>query len=836
MLGVLLKKGKYDFHTPEHYVYRSEKGLSEEIIRNLSKEKGEPDWMLKKRLEALKIFEMKSVPTWGPDLSKLQFNDLCYYLKPTDKKVDAWDAVPEEIKTTFDRLGIPEAEKKFLAGSSAQYESEVVYHHLKKEWEKKGILFTDTDTALQEHPDILKEYFGTVVPANDNKFAALNTAVWSGGAFVYIPEGVHADIPLQTYFRINAEKLGQFERTLIIADEGSSVSYIEGCFTKGTCILTNTNHKPIEKIEIGDKVLTHSGRYSEVYHTQVRDYSGNLYRIKVWGNAQNIIEVTEEHPFLCVKRTRKNERNRSWHHVWEEAKNLKKRDYLLLPINKKIENKSSVGLEIIVRKKKVKVTLPLSKEFFKLVGYYLSEGSVLKNSYLSFSFGSHERRYIEEVKMLLKKVFDAESYEVHHKSNRGTCVRVSSVVLARVFSHFGTKCDKKSIPSWMIFEDPKKQAELVHGMFNGDGNYFNVKYKYGLKEVFRINTTSPKLATQIRDILLRLNIVAFINIRNRKKEGRLTMYTVGLSGENLIPFGKLINVPVKNSINQHKRATLFFINGNYLYMPIKDIKKRKVVDYPVYNFSVKGDESYVAGGVAVHNCSAPVFSTASLHAAVVEIIAKKNSKVRYTTIQNWSNNVYNLVTKRSIAYENAVVEWLDGNMGSAVTQKYPTVILKGKGARAEILSAAYAGKGQIQDTGAKAIHLAPNTYSKIVSKSVCKDGGRASYRGLVQIGKKAKNSKSFVQCNAYLLDEKSRSDTYPTIKDEQTNAIVSHEAKVGSISKEKLFYLMSRGISEKDALAMIILGFMESFTRELPMEYAVELNRLIQLQMERSVG
>ena len=458
-----MEKGRYDFHTPEHYVFRSKKGLSEDVIRNLSKEKGEPDWMLETRLKALKLFEKKPLPKWGPDLSALKFDDLYYYLKPTEKKADAWESVPEDIKDTFDKLGIPEAEKKFLAGSSAQYESEVVYHHLKKQWEKKGIIFTDMDTGLQEHPDIVKEHFGTVVPAGDNKFSALNTAAWSGGAFVYIPEGVHADVPLQTYFRINAEKLGQFERTMIIADEGASVSYIEGC-------------------------------------------------------------------------------------------------------------------------------------------------------------------------------------------------------------------------------------------------------------------------------------------------------------------------------------------------------------------------------------SAPVFSTASLHAAVVEIIAKKNAKVRYTTIQNWSGNVYNLVTKRSVAHENAVVEWLDGNMGSKVTQKYPTVILKGKGARAEILSAAYAGKGQVQDTGAKAVHLAPGTSSKIISKSVCKDGGRASYRGLVQVGRDAVNSKSFVQCNAYLLDGKSRSDTYPTIRDEQNNAIVSHEAKVGSISREKLFYLMSRGISEKDALAMIVLGFMESFSKELPMEYAVELNRLIQLQMEGAVG
>ncbi len=458
-----MDSGKYDFHTPEHYAYRSKKGLSEKVIRDISRMKGEPGWMLERRLQALEQFGGMPMPKWGPDLSGLNFEDLYYYLKPAEKKADAWDAVPDDIKETFDKLGIPEAERKFLAGSSAQFESEVVYHHLKEQWEKKGIIFTDMDTGLKKHADLVEKYFGSVVPSSDNKFAALNTAAWSGGAFVYVPKGVHADIPLQTYFRINAEKLGQFERSLIIADEGSSVSYIEGC-------------------------------------------------------------------------------------------------------------------------------------------------------------------------------------------------------------------------------------------------------------------------------------------------------------------------------------------------------------------------------------SAPVFSTASLHAAVVEIIAKKGAKVRYTTIQNWSNNVYNLVTKRAVAHENAFVEWLDGNMGSRVTQKYPTVLLKGEGAKAEVMSVAYAGKGQTQDTGAKMIHMAPNTQSKIVSKSICQDGGRSSYRGLVDVGAEASGSKCFVECNAYLLDGESRSDTYPKIRDAQNNATVSHEAKVGSISGEKLFYLMSRGVPEKDAVSMIVLGFMESFTRELPMEYAVELNRLIKLQMEGAVG
>jgi Fe-S cluster assembly protein SufB len=827
---------KYDFHTPEHYAFRSKKGIGEEIIREISRMKGEPAWMLEQRLKAYSHFVERPMPKWGPDLSHLNFDDLYYYVRPEGNKEQSWDKVPGDIKKTFDKLGIPEAERKFLAGSSAQFESEMVYHHLKKQWEEKGIIFTDMDTGLKEHPEIVKKYFGTVVPANDNKFAALNTSVWSGGSFVYIPKNTVCDIPLQAYFRINTEKLGQFERTLIIVEEGASVNYVEGCFVKGTPISSNPGYKPIEEIIIGDKVLTHKGDFSKVYHTQERKYSGYLYRINVWGNSLNNIETTEEHPFLCVKRQRSNERNSSWKREWVSAKDLDKMDYLVTPINKKIVDCDSIEFDIPFRRKMKKVCVPLSKDFFKLAGYYLAEGSISSGAYLNFSFGAQEREYIEETKRLLKDIFGVVAYEVHHKKNHGTCVKVNSVVLSRVFSNFGTSCDKKSIPEWMLFSDTAKQSQLIAGFFNGDGNYFDSKYRYGLKEIFRINTTSLKLAIQTRDILLRLGIVAFINVRNREKEGRLAMYTVGISGENMIPFAKVVGIPVKDSINSHKRATLFFIDGDYLYSPIRKITRTIVSDLPVYNFSVENDESYIAGGVAVHNCSAPIYSTASLHAAVVEIIAKKNSKVRYTTIQNWSNNVYNLVTKRAVAHENAIVEWLDGNLGSAVTQKYPSVILKGEGARAEVLSVAYAGKGQHQDTGAKALHLAPNTSSKIIQKSVCKDGGRSSFRGMVSVAKGAENSKSFVQCNAYLLDELSRSDTYPTIKSDERRALVSHEARVGKIGADKLFYLMSRGISEKDALAMIVLGFMESFTKELPMEYAVELNRLIQLQMEGAVG
>ncbi|MBT9588922.1 Fe-S cluster assembly protein SufB [bacterium] len=455
---------KYGFHdNDESYIYKSKKGLTREIVETISRQKDEPAWMLEKRLEALDIFNSKPMPQWGSDLAEIDFGDIHYFMKANQGVENNWDDVPPYIKKTFDRLGIPEAERKFLAGVSAQYDSEVVYHSIREDLEKLGVIFLDMDTGLREYPDIVKQYFGTIIPSADNKFSALNTAVWSGGSFIVVPEGVKVDIPLQAYFRINAQNMGQFERTLIIARPGSSVHYIEGC-------------------------------------------------------------------------------------------------------------------------------------------------------------------------------------------------------------------------------------------------------------------------------------------------------------------------------------------------------------------------------------TAPVYASDSLHSAVVELIAEEGSTIRYTTIQNWSNNVFNLVTKRAYAYRNANVEWIDGNLGSKITMKYPAVHLMEEGARGEVLSIAYAGKGQHQDAGAKMVHCAPNTSSTVLSKSISRDGGRTSYRGLVKVLPNAHNVKVNVRCDALLLDDKSRSDTYPYMEIDNKDVQVGHEATVSKIGDEQLFYLMSRGLSENDAIAMIVNGFFEPFIKELPMEYAVELNRLIQLEMEGSIG
>lgn len=439
---------KYGFRDKDVSVFRAEKGLSPEIVKQISEMKDEPQWMLDYRLKALDHFYKRPMPTWGGDLSELDFDEIYYYVKPTEKTGRSWDEVPEEIKRTFDKLGIPEAEQKWLAGVTAQYESEVVYRNMKKDLEKQGIVFMDTDSALKEHEDLFRKYFGTVVPYSDNKFAALNSAVWSGGTFIYVPKGVQVKTPLQAYFRINSENMGQFERTLIIVDEGASVNYVEGC-------------------------------------------------------------------------------------------------------------------------------------------------------------------------------------------------------------------------------------------------------------------------------------------------------------------------------------------------------------------------------------TAPIYSTDSLHAAVVEIIVKKDAYCRYTTIQNWSNNVYNLVTKRAVAEENATMEWIDGNIGSKLTMKYPSVMLKGEGARGMTMSIAFATTGQRQDAGAKMYHLAPNTTSNIISKSIARGGGNVTYRGLVHFGRKADGAHSHIECDTMILDDKSTSDTIPYNEVLNNNISLEHEAKVSKVSEEQLFYLMSRGLSEEEATEMIVMGFIEPFTRELPMEPSI---------------
>ena len=836
---------KFGFNVDVEAVHQTKKGFSPEVVKEISSIKNEPEWMTQFRLRALETFLRKPMPKWGPDLSNINFDNITYYLSASKNNATNWDQVPQEIKNTFDRLGIPESEKKFLAGVEAQFDSEVVYSKLREDLEKLGVIFCSTDQALKEHPELFKKFFATVVPSGDNKFAALNSAFWSGGSFVYVPKNVHVPIPLQAYFRINSKELGQFERTLIIADEGSRVHYIEGCFTKGAPIKTVSGTKKIEYIKEGDVVLTHTGSYKRVYKIQKREHSGTLCKIKYNGDSRKEINITGSHPILTVKRTRKEYKNKEWNPRWTEAAKLNKFDYVAIPIERTVISKDERFFLIPIGRgrhpfKTIEFKISTDKDFFRLAGYYMAEGSVMNGHYLTFTFNKNEREYIEDVKLLLEKFFGKAPLEYDEYKN-GISLVLCSTLAARLFKQeFNSGAKNKSLPKWFMLEVPEKQAEFIKGYWRGDGSFMNKKYSCGRKITFRINTISEMLAEQTRDILLRLNIFASINVW-KKKAPRNTSFAIYIGGSYLREFASVVNYAVDelsegNLIIKQKLVSYAQITENYAFVPIKSITKEEVKGLDVYNFSVEEDESYVSHGIIVHNCSAPSYSTDSLHAAVVEVIALEGAHVRYTTLQNWSNNVYNLVTKRAFAHKNAIVEWLDANIGSRITMKFPSVYLLGENAKADMMSIAFAGHGQIQDTGAKAVHMAPNTTSSIVSKSISKDGGHTTYRGLVRVEKGCINVKSNVRCDALLLDENSVSDTVPYMEINEKKVSIGHEASVGKIGEEQLFYLMSRGLSEQEATCIIVRGFFECFTKQLPLEYAVEFNRLIEMEMEGSVG
>ncbi|HVW80345.1 MAG TPA: Fe-S cluster assembly protein SufB [Mycobacteriales bacterium] len=727
---------------------------------------------------------------------------------------------PYEIEPVFD-IEV-DGPHNFIAEGLVVHNSEVVYHQIREDLEQQGVIFVDTDTGLREHEDLFREHFASVIPTGDNKFSALNTAVWSGGSFIYVPKGVHVDIPLQAYFRINTENMGQFERTLIIADEGSYVHYVEGCLPAGELITTaDGDLRPIESIRVGDRVLGHDGRSHRVTATQMRDLNGSLHRFTPMSPA-NAFRVTDEHPLLVVRRSdvlvKRAPRNGWQPEVdtkklvastpqWVAAKDVAPGDFLVYPKP---------------RREPASVVLPL--EFARLAGYYLAEGhATLTNGCesLCFSFHIDEHDYVDEVRRATKELYDAEGSVLYEEDKHSARVLVyTKAGYAALTHHVGTGSSMKQLSADLMSQDDEFLRELVRCYMNGDGNTVS----RGGAIWKRAHTTSRVWAFQLQSILARLGVFATVEMCRPGGPGeilgrqvvRQDLYQVRWTEEGRGP----------------KQARDC---GDYFLVPIRSKESREAHE-PVFNLDVEAPDSYLAYGFAVHNCTAPIYSSDSLHSAVVEIVVKKDARVRYTTIQNWSNNVYNLVTKRAMAHEGATMEWVDGNLGSKVTMKYPAVWMVGEHAKGETLSIAFAGEGQHQDAGSKMVHAAPNTSSNIVSKSVARGGGRTSYRGLVQINKNAHHSKSTVKCDALLVDNISRSDTYPYVDVREDDVQMGHEATVSKISADQLFYLMSRGIAEEEAMAMIVRGFIEPIARELPMEYALELNRLIELQMEGAVG
>ena len=815
-------ESKFGFHDKDQFVFKSRRGLDREIVEQISKMKGEPQWMTDYRLKAFEIFEKKPTPTWGGDVSAIDFQNIFYYVKPTDAEVKSWEDVPADMKRTFDKLGIPEAEQKFLSGVGAQYDSEVVYHKIQEKLEKQGVIFLSADHGLAQHEELFKQYFGTVIPSSDNKFAALNSAVWSGGSFIYVPKGVHVDVPLQAYFRINTKDMGQFERTLIIVDEGAYVHYVEGCLPPGEQVSLGDRWVNIESVRPGDTVMDSDGRESMVASTRVLPYKGDMLTIVPLSSA-NAFRLTPEHPVLAVKReavrtkrgTRKtwlpevnSARLRGATPEFVPAGQLGPGDFMVFPISK------------TTRENEI-----LTTSAVKLLGYYLAEGSAyvhktLKQPVVTFTFNERERGTIDELKALILEVAGKKPMEVAQPKRHAVNVSVYSRELMDLcIAHCGKGAAEKRLSKEVMELPIAIQAELLRTYLAGDGSVYR-KRKHTMT---RACTASQALAWQLQELIARQGHYATINVRK--------------GGPDVI---------LGRAIRRRDQYILYFSHDKqqsevrkadgYFLVPIKRID-RAPYEGPVFNFELESaPNAYVARGFAVHNCTAPTYSSDSLHSAVVEIIVKAGARCRYTTIQNWSNNVYNLVTKRAVAYRDATMEWVDGNLGSKLTMKYPSVYMMEPGAHGEILSIAFAGKGQHQDAGGKVIHLAPNTSSKIVSKSISKDGGRAGYRGLVKVIKGAENCRSTVNCDALILDEASRSDTYPYMEIEEDKVTIGHEATVSKIGDEQLFYLTSRGINKDEAAAMIVSGFIEPIVKELPMEYAVEMNRLIQLQMEGSVG
>ncbi|MBI2641357.1 Fe-S cluster assembly protein SufB [Candidatus Roizmanbacteria bacterium] len=815
---------RYGFAMPQNYVFKAKRGLNQQIVKEISWMKKEPQWMTDFRLKSYDIFTKKIMPTWGPDLSRINFDDIYYYIKPIDKQASSWEDLPKEIKETYDRIGVPEAEKKFLAGVSAQYESEVIYESINRELNKLGVIFCDMDTALRKYPQIVREYFGTLIPPHDNKFAALNSAVWSGGSFVYVPKGVKVSLPLQAYFRINAENFGQFERTLIIGEEGSQVHYIEGCLPAGEKISIGQTWANIETVKPGDFVMTGNGYLSKVSKVMVRKYKGRMYKITPISPV-NSFSLTKEHPILSIKRkdvlVKRKIRN-NWLPEVDSKKLVNE-----VPVYRKVTELERGDFIIFPKPKKqfLKQTL-LTDEEIEFLGFYTAEGSLhfhkkLRQYIVALTFSEKEEENIERVKELIFKITGKKAMVVKSKEKHAVTIVIYSLKLHDLcLRYVGKHAYKKKLNDEILNLSNTQLENFFWAYFKGDGNLF-IKTSSG-SHLYRASTASYELAIQLQEILAKIGIFASMQFR-KGGEDIVLGRTILRKDQYIIAFTK------------PKQWTEVRETEDYYIVPIKKIEETDFDDF-VFNLEVEGANSYLVKGFAVHNCTAPVYTTDSLHAAVVEIFVKKGARVRYTTVQNWSKNVYNLVTKRARAEKEAFMEWIDCNLGSQITMKYPSVYLYGEGAKGEVLSIAFAGKDQLQDAGAKMLHFAPNTSSRIVSKSISKSGGRTSYRGLVQVFPGAKNSSVYVSCDALILDKESRSDTYPSMKIKENDVTIQHEATVEKLGDEKLLYLMSRGIKKTDAEGLIVNGFIEPVVREIPLEYSIELNRLINLEMSGSVG
>jgi Fe-S cluster assembly scaffold protein SufB len=796
---------KFGFHDEVDYLEETAAGLTRGTVEEISRFKDEPQWMLDFRLRAYEHYLTRPMPQWGGDLNQIDLSKIVYYRKPSQGEEKSWDDVPDKIKKTFERLGIPEAERKFLAGVGAQYDSEVVYHSVREELSKIGVVFMGTDQGLKEYPELFKKYFATVVPPEDNKFAALNSAVWSGGSFVYVPKGVEVPLPLQAYFRINAENTGQFERTLIIVDEGAKVHYIEGCtapiyttdalhaavvevialpnskvryttiqnwsndvynlvtkrahahahstvewidantgcLTADTNVYTNSDVKPISAIQPGDRVYSLTTDLAIGRNTVTATRANDPQPVFELALANHrTVHATANHPFLVLRKD-----GRARHVAWLPVASILPGDEIAV-VGQLPDDGRAHAFEPVARRthSRLGFTAPQasSDDLLWLLGFYLGDGYFDGPNRVNFAVPDSDPA-AERVRMQVRSLFGLEL-----SRHRGVVLRSNSGAFVDWLAAAGFSGDArtKNLPSW-VFKLPRSQKRaLVDGYVAADGHM-----RPGHKNV-SITSVNRLLLEQVRQ----LAISAGMNPSKISKWSR----------RELKPLGK-----------EEKEYTSYFLyflegelEGAVHFVPLANIDY--VGEQPTYDVEVEGTANFIANGVFVHN--------------------------------------------------------------SRLTMKYPSIYLRGEGATAEVISVAVAGKGQHQDTGAKAIHLAPNTRSRIISKSISKDGGRTTYRGQLKVVPGATGVVASVRCDALLLDEGSRSDTYPYIDIQEDDTTMTHEATVGKISQDQVFYLMSRGLTENEATNLVVQGFLEVFTKELPMEYAIEFNRLVKLEMEGSLG
>ncbi|MEW6751674.1 MAG: SufD family Fe-S cluster assembly protein [Candidatus Latescibacterota bacterium] len=814
-------------------------GLSEEIIRFISARKDEPDFMLEWRLKAYRNWLKMGDPTRRPPAQRwarvqypdIDYQSIVYYSAPRRKQgPESLKDVDPELLRTYERLGIPLEEQKLLAGVAvdAVFDSVSVATTFKEKLAELGIVFCSFSEAVRNHPDLVRKYLGSVVPYNDNFFAALNSAVFSDGSFAYIPKGVRCPMELSTYFRINAANTGQFERTLIIAEEGSYVSYLEGCLPAWEEVSCGDRLRNVRDVAVTDTVLNEEGEEASVAKIMRRRFGGDLIQITPC-SAGNRFHVTPEHPVLTIQRERLRSSLRAdgrWPDIdrqklaqaepaYVPAGQVQAGDLLVFPVSQVERDDPS-----------------LTDDFLRLLGYYVAEGCTTHFNgckAVAFSLGSHETDVIHEVQDLVTRVSGKTASVTHDAKRNGACVVVYSGDLWDLLhEHGGRYAEEKRFSKAVMDLPPARQKLAVDAYYRGDGRVS----EDGRITRVRAVTVSRPLAFQLQELLARQGVFAYINVRETfaetMKNGRtihhrkryVVYYTSNARGQRAIP-----------------RDGCFLV-------PVMDVERQPHEGF-VYNLETQTDpHSYLVKGFAVHNCTAPIRDENQLHAAVVELVALDRAQIKYSTVQNWypgdaegRGGVYNFVTKRGACRgARSKISWTQVETGSAITWKYPSCILQGDDSVGEFYSVAVTSRRQQADTGTKMVHLGKNTRSTIVSKGISAQHGQNTYRGLVRVNKGATGARNFTQCDSMLIGDQCGAHTFPYIEVRNPTAQVEHEASTSKIGEDQIFYFNQRGISTEDAVSMIVNGFCKQVLAELPMEFAVEAQKLLGVSLEGSVG